>query len=125
LIERSRRRINIAKLGRMLGRLESLDFDRMAEDRKGGGADFFDIPPLNAEYRVPSFFLSPYIFVQLRGRYWLNDKVPRVIMYSFARRWRYSEREKVQIKASKHGFNAYLYFAKCRHYAVLRPLIVG
>lgn len=37
------------------------------------------------------------------------------IMYSS---WRLG---KIQIKAPKHGFGAYLYFAKYQHYAVLRP----
>lgn len=62
-----------------------------------------------------AMYSSTYIYARVSAIIAVRDKVPRVIIYSS----RHLEK-KIEIKAPKHGFNAYLYSAKYRHYRVLR-----
>jgi hypothetical protein len=60
-------------------------------------------------------YSSTYYCIYMRAIIAIRDKVPRVIIYSGGHLGK-----KIQIKVAKHGFNAYLYSAKYRHYRVLR-----
>lgn len=73
----------------------------------------FLLTPLRSSRRC--IYPGTHIYAHVNAIIAIRDKVPRVIIYSGRHLGK-----KIQIKPPKHGFNAYLYSAKHRHYRVLR-----